>query len=89
MGYTGSVSFAFDLCYLLEPYLTTGECPRNFNFDVTGQFIVAGNQNTNTLVSLKIDSATGKLQVVDQVECCSPNYVFAMRYDPVTAMPVF
>ena len=40
---------------------TGGKTPRNFNIDPTGKFLLAENQNSGTIVVLKIDPATGKL----------------------------
>lgn len=67
---------------------TSGECPRNFNFDVTGRYILAGNQNTDTLVSMAI-ADDGSLTIVDQVPCKSPNFIYSMPYNPVTEMPIY
>ncbi|MCW5853337.1 MAG: lactonase family protein [Anaerolineae bacterium] len=40
---------------------TQGRNPRDFNIDPTGAFLIAGNQDTDTLVTFRIDTATGQL----------------------------
>ncbi|MEZ4934028.1 MAG: beta-propeller fold lactonase family protein [Saprospiraceae bacterium] len=40
---------------------TKGEVPRDFEIDPTGNFLIVANQETNNLVSFKIDQETGKL----------------------------
>lgn len=40
---------------------TRGKTPRNFAIDPTGQFLVAANQDSDTLVTFRIDQHTGKL----------------------------
>ncbi|MBL8792350.1 MAG: lactonase family protein [Planctomycetia bacterium] len=41
---------------------TQGKTPRNFNVDPTGQFLLAANQNSGTVVVFRIDPATGQLK---------------------------
>ncbi|MGC9330079.1 MAG: lactonase family protein, partial [Candidatus Hinthialibacter sp.] len=38
-----------------------GKTPRNFAIDPTGAYLLAANQNSNSIVSLRIDPQTGKL----------------------------
>ena len=38
-----------------------GESPRGFNIDPTGDFLLAANQNTHTVVTFRIDQQTGGL----------------------------
>ncbi len=38
-----------------------GKTPRNFVIDPTGTFLLVANQNTNNIVTFRIDKATGKL----------------------------
>jgi 6-phosphogluconolactonase len=71
-GSDGSVSaFAVDqetggLRYVgHEP--TQGQTPRNFNIDPTGTFLLAANQNSNTIVSFRIDPEQGRLTPTGQV----------------------
>jgi 6-phosphogluconolactonase len=40
---------------------TEGETPRNFNFDPTGNYLIVGNQNSNTIVIFKRNKETGLL----------------------------
>jgi 6-phosphogluconolactonase len=40
---------------------TMGQTPRNFNFDPSGNFILAANQNSDNVVIFKVDKKTGKL----------------------------
>lgn len=41
---------------------TLGKTPRNFNFDPTGNFLLAANQNSEEIVIFKRDKTTGLLQ---------------------------
>ena len=41
---------------------TLGSAPRNFNFDPTGNYLVAANQNSNNIVIYKVNHQTGLLQ---------------------------
>ncbi|MBN8667918.1 MAG: lactonase family protein [Chitinophagales bacterium] len=49
------------LLSLADHVSTEGKTPRNFNFDPTGAFILAANQNSNNVVIFKVDKATGFL----------------------------
>ena len=40
---------------------TMGKTPRNFNFDPTGNYLLAANQNSDNIVIFKIDHHTGLL----------------------------
>ena len=40
---------------------TQGETPRGFVIDPTGTFLLAANQNTDNIVTFRVDEATGKL----------------------------
>jgi 6-phosphogluconolactonase len=40
---------------------TLGKTPRNFNFDPTGNFLLAANQNSDEVVVFKVDKKTGML----------------------------
>jgi 6-phosphogluconolactonase len=46
---------------LVQNEATGGKTPRGFTLDPTGNFLVAGNQDTNTFTLHKVDKATGKL----------------------------
>jgi 6-phosphogluconolactonase len=41
---------------------TQGKTPRNFNVDPTGNYLLAANQNSGTLVLFRIDQTTGLLK---------------------------
>ncbi len=45
---------------------TLGKTPRNFNFDPSGNFLLAANQESNDIVIFKIDHATGMLTPLDK-----------------------
>jgi len=40
---------------------TLGRTPRNFRIDPTGNFLLAANQDSNSIVLFAIDPDTGKL----------------------------
>jgi len=40
---------------------TLGQTPRNFNFDPSGNFLLAANQNSDAIVIFKVDKKTGLL----------------------------
>jgi len=46
---------------------TQGETPRNFCLDPTGQYLLAANQQSDTIVSFSIDSETGLLSSTGHV----------------------
>jgi 6-phosphogluconolactonase len=43
--------------------LTRGRTPRNFTIDPTGRWLLAGNQESNTITVFAIDPATGRLKL--------------------------
>ena len=45
---------------------TTGQEPRNFVFDPTGRWLIAENQNSDTIVTFAIDQTTGELSPTDK-----------------------
>ncbi len=49
-----------------------GKTPRNFNFDPTGAFLLAANQDSDTLVVFRLDAQTGKMTEVMQVSVPMP-----------------
>lgn len=63
---------------LVEITSSGGKCPRNFNFDRSGRFMVVGNQDTNTLNVFEICLSTGKLTETHQMPLPSPNFVYAV-----------
>jgi len=46
---------------------TAGRTPRNFAIDATGTFLLVANQDTDTVVTLRIDQATGALAATEQI----------------------
>lgn len=45
---------------------TLGKTPRNFNFDPSGNFLIAANQNSDNIVIFKRDKKTGMLTALDK-----------------------
>jgi 6-phosphogluconolactonase len=48
----------------VERASTDGKTPRQFEIDPTGAWLLAGNQDSDTVVVYRIDTATGHLQRV-------------------------
>ena len=46
---------------------TAGRTPRNFGIDATGTFLLVANQDTDTVVTFRIDQTTGGLAATDQI----------------------
>ena len=46
---------------LVEMASTRGRTPRNFTIDPSGRWLIAANQESNTLAVFRIDSTTGAL----------------------------
>lgn len=46
---------------------TQGNFPRNFNFDPSGAFLFAENQNSGTVVVFRVDPKSGDLTPTGQV----------------------
>ena len=44
-----------------------GKTPRNFAIDPTGNFLLVANQDTNNVVTFRIDPATGKLNATGEM----------------------
>lgn len=51
----------------IENFSTLGRTPRNFRMDPSGSFLLAENQDTDTVVAFRIDSATGFLKPTGHV----------------------
>ena len=47
---------------LIQHQSTLGKTPRNFIIDPTSNFLLAANQNSDSIVTVKIDKAAGKLE---------------------------
>jgi 6-phosphogluconolactonase len=61
---------------------TGGRTPRNFAIDATGTWLLVANQDTDTVVTLRIDQATGGLTATDQVASV-PSPVCVRIVDPL------
>jgi 6-phosphogluconolactonase len=46
---------------LVEQAPTQGKTPRFFTFDPSGKYVLAGNQNSNTVIVYRVDATTGHL----------------------------
>jgi len=58
---------------LIDEFPTMGKTPRNFAIDPTGKFLLAANQESNNIVTFRIDSSTGRLMPTgDIVEAPAP-----------------
>lgn len=51
---------------LADHVSTMGKTPRNFNFDPSGHFLLAANQNSDQVVLFKVDKNTGFLSDTNQ-----------------------
>ncbi len=52
---------------------TQGKAPRHFAIDPSGKFLLAANQNSDNIVSYRIDQKTGTLTPAGHViECPTP-----------------
>jgi 6-phosphogluconolactonase len=59
----------------IEVVDTQGDIPRNFGISPDGQWVVAANQNSHSLVSFRRDHSTGKLTVASKTDSPSPAYI--------------
>jgi len=64
-GHDSLAVFAFDKAgeslNLIQLVSTGGQYPRDFNLDPDSKLVVAANQQTNNLITYRLDAATGKL----------------------------
>jgi 6-phosphogluconolactonase len=61
---------------LIEHVPTNGKTPRQFSIDPGGRWLIAANQDSNTIVTFRIDGKTGRLTVTGQpTEVFSPTMV--------------
>jgi 6-phosphogluconolactonase len=68
-GHDSIAAFAVEQGGTLRPIgqePTQGRTPRNFNIDPTGTWLIAANQDSNSLVVFRIDPQTGKLTPAGQ-----------------------
>jgi 6-phosphogluconolactonase len=56
-----SIEPAKGTLHLKNEYPTMGKTPRNFAIDPTGKFLLAANQESNNIVTFRIDMTTGAL----------------------------
>jgi 6-phosphogluconolactonase len=61
----------------LEVHKSGGKCPRNFNFDQSGRYMVVGNQDSNSLNVFEIEE-DGQLTETDRLSLPSPNFVYSV-----------
>ena len=52
----------------LEYFKTTVKYPRDFRMDPTGQYMLIGNMNSNSISLCRISQITGKLEYVSRVD---------------------
>jgi 6-phosphogluconolactonase len=64
---TFSIDPAKGTLKLRDEYPTMGKTPRNFAIDPTGKFLLAANQESNTIVIFRIDSTTGALTPTGEI----------------------
>src|SRR6267154_110345 len=68
-----SINPAKGTLQLKNEYPTMGKTPRNFAIDPTGKFLLAGNQESNNIVTFRIDAITGALSPTgDPVQVPAP-----------------
>ena len=69
-GHDSLAVFAFDEAQqsltLIQHVSTGGKIPRDFALDPTATLLIAANQQTNTLVSYRLDADTGRLESTGQ-----------------------
>jgi 6-phosphogluconolactonase len=59
---------------------TRGKEPRHFSLDPSGRWLIAANQNTDTLAVFRVDQQTGGLEPVgDLVHAGAPVCVLFVR----------
>jgi 6-phosphogluconolactonase len=51
---------------------TLGRTPRNFAIDPAGTFLLVGNQDSDTIVTFRVDQATGTLEHVSTTDVPTP-----------------
>merc|ERR1712224_1056987 len=65
---------------------TRGATPRHFQFDSSGQWLVAANQDSNSVGVFQFNMATGALEWTNNTyHVPSPNFVCSVRPHPVSA----
>jgi hypothetical protein len=64
---------------------TTGMTPRHFKFDPSGQWLLAANQDSNSVATFNFNAASGEMTYVGmQHQVPSPNFVacFSCHQEP-------
>jgi hypothetical protein len=59
----------------IEHVSTGGKTPRNFAIDPTGRFLLAANQNSDSIVVFRIDEKSGKLTATGNIGAAVPTPV--------------
>jgi len=68
-----SVNAENGLLTFVDRKSTNGKGPRNFAIDPTGSFLLAANQNSDTIFIYRLDKETGKLMnIVSKIEIGNP-----------------
>ena len=68
---------------LIEFVPTQGETPRNFAIDPSGEWLLAANQDSNNVVTFRIDAKSGRLTPAGKsIEVKSPTIVDFVRPKP-------
>ncbi|NFA43878.1 lactonase family protein, partial [Clostridium botulinum] len=52
-----------------------GKCPRDFQIDPTGKFLICGNELSNTLSIFSIQQSNGTLKFIGEEDVQSPTCV--------------
>jgi 6-phosphogluconolactonase len=61
---------------LVQHILTAGKIPRNFAIDPSGEWLLAANQDSNNVVTFRIDKSSGRLTPANQpIDIYSPAMV--------------
>ena len=70
-GHDSLAIFAFDIAtgrLSTDSFQTThGKTPRNFAIDPSGTFLLAANQDSNNIVTFRINHSTGHLDFIEQI----------------------
>lgn len=66
---------------------TLGETPRHFQFDPSGQWLIAANQDSNAVRVFRFNLAHGFMEPLHSYRVPSPNFVCAVRPNKPPAKP--
>lgn len=56
----------------IEHVSTGGKTPRNFEIDPTGAYLFAANEDSDSILALRVDQKTGRLTAEVSVKVTSP-----------------